>query len=485
LILFKLFILGTLTALMFPPFFMLPLGFIIFPYFVKLIFKIDSNKSILTYFSYGYFYGLGFFLIFLSWIQNPFLVFKATQPFAILAILLPIFLSIFFGLSFIIYKFLKDLIFIILLTAFIFVFTEFLISNFLYGFPWFTYSLILSNNFFGFYLIKYFGTITSGFLILSIFLFPLILTNLKQFIKIKKLILFSYTPFLLILFLPLIYSYDSNNKLNKRITLDIHQIYSPINGINKNAVKQNIFKSIESSDSNFIIFAENNYPEIISENNYFNIFEKIKKNKKVIIGATREEDDKIYNSFLFLEEDKVQHFDKKILVPFGEFLPFRNYLKFMEKISGTIDFEIGSKDRVIISEEGIKIFPIICYEIIFDKIFKDINKYEVDIIINITNDSWFGNKIGPYQHFYLTRLKSLITNKPIVRVSNNGISAIIDQKGKIIKSSKLNHVSNLKHKLTFNKSFSYYLIHNLFSIYLFILFIILLVFKKIHFNEKK
>ena len=109
---------------------MLPLGFVIFPYLVNMIFKINSKKTIFTLFINGYVFGLGFFLIFLSWIYNPFLVIKATQPFAILAILLPVFLSIFFGLIFLIYKFFKDFTFIVFLTAFIFLFTEFLISNF-------------------------------------------------------------------------------------------------------------------------------------------------------------------------------------------------------------------------------------------------------------------------------------------------------------------------------------------------------------------
>jgi len=485
LILFKFFILGTLTALLFPPFFMLPLGFVIFPYFVNLICKINSKKTIFTLFTNGYVFGLGFFLIFLSWIYNPFLVIKATQPFAILAILLPVFLSIFFGLIFLIYKFYKDFTFIVFLTAFIFLFTEFLISNFLYGFPWFSYSLILSNNFLGFYLIKYFGTLTSSFLILSIFLLPICIINFKKFKKVNSLILSSYLPFLLVLFLPIIYLFDSDYKFNKKITLDIFQINSPIDKINKNKVEQNILKLIEQSDSDFIVFAENNYPYIISDTNYININQKIKNHQKVIIGSTREENGKFYNSFLFLEYDKIQYFDKRILVPFGEFLPLRKYLKFMENISGTMDFQRGKIDRILTSKEGIKIFPIICYEIIFDKIFKDINKYKIDFIINITNDSWFGNMIGPYQHFYLTRLKSLIANKPIVRVSNNGISAIIDQNGKIIKSSKLNKVSNLKHKLIIYNSVSYYMIHNLFSIYLFILFIIFLIFSRINNNEKK
>ena len=152
---------------MYPPFFLLPLGFLIFPYLIKLLGSKLNKKSILNFFIYGYSYGFGFLIIYLSWIRNPFLVYENTEPYAILSILLPIFLSIFFGLGFIIFKYCKNIINIILLTPLVFMLIEFLISNFYYGFPWISNSYILSNNLFGFYLIKYFGTFTSGFLAIS------------------------------------------------------------------------------------------------------------------------------------------------------------------------------------------------------------------------------------------------------------------------------------------------------------------------------
>ena len=83
-ILFKFFILGILTSFLFPPFFILPLGFVIIPYLVDLLLKNSHKKSYLTFFYYGFFYGLGFLAVFLSWIHNPFLVFDYTKPFAIL-----------------------------------------------------------------------------------------------------------------------------------------------------------------------------------------------------------------------------------------------------------------------------------------------------------------------------------------------------------------------------------------------------------------
>ena len=148
---------------------MLPLGFVIFPYFIILISNESNQKFFSIFFLNGFFFGLGFLIIYLSWVHNPFLVYEATKTYAFLALLLPVFLSIFFGLGFVIYKYLVLKLHIILITPFIFILIEFVISNFIYGFPWITNALILSNNIIGFYLIKYLGTITSGYLILLIF----------------------------------------------------------------------------------------------------------------------------------------------------------------------------------------------------------------------------------------------------------------------------------------------------------------------------
>ena len=110
----------------------------------------------------------------------------------------------------------------------------------------------------------------------------------------------------------------------------------------------------------------------------------------------------------------------------------------MNIIAGSTDFNIGSIARYIEIDNEINFIPVICYEIIF--FWKLINNKNLhsDLIVNITNDSWFGNLIGPYQHFYLSKMRSAEFNKPLIRVSNNGISAIFSQDGKILKASKLN-----------------------------------------------
>jgi apolipoprotein N-acyltransferase len=457
---------------------MLPLGFIIMPLLANFILVSSFKKNFFNFFLIGFSFGLGFLIIFLSWIYNPFLVYDSTKPFAILALLLPIFLSLFFGFSFLLFKFFKNFLHIILVTPFIFIFTELLISNFLYGFPWVTISLALSNSLFGFYLIKYSGTITSGFFIISIFFIPTLLFEFKNIIKYKKLIFIIYSPFIIIFLIICYFSMISHDDYTKEIKIEAYQLLSPINNKNESLIEKNIINIIKNSKSDYIIFAENNFPYLINEKKFLDLNKYINTKAKVIIGATTFKNNHYYNSFLLLEKDNFQYFDKEILVPFGEFLPFRKFLKFMESIAGSVDFKPGNADRILTTKDNINILPIICYEIIFDEIFSDINYKKIDFLINITNDSWFGNKIGPYQHFYLSRIKSLISNKPLIRVSNNGISAIIDENGYVVKNTNLNMVSKLDYKLKINNNMSHINLHNFFYYYLIFLFIILLVFKK-------
>ena len=481
-ILLKFFILGVLSALLFPPFFMMPLGLVIFPYLIKLLNQISITQNLFYYFSLGFFYGLGFLLVFLFWIQNPFLMNEATKNFSILGLILPVFLSIVFGLGFTIYKYINKIYFLIIFTPFIFLLIEFVIANIFYGFPWITYSLILSNNLVGFYFLKYFGTYISSYLIIFIYILPVLFIYSYKLKNIKKFISITHLPFLLV-FALLFFNLNSNNvEQNKKISLEIFQIFSPINKFDNHLIQTDIINKIKNSNAEYIIFAENNYPYLISDINSIDILKHIKDNKKVIIGTTRIDKNKFYNSFLFLETDNVQIFDKQILVPFGEFLPFRSYLKFLENISGNVDFTPGNKERIIKSSDQINILPVICYEIIFNKVLRKINENEIDILINITNDSWFGNTLGPYQHFYHARMRALISNKYLLRVSNNGISAIIDNNGKVLNFTKLNTIKSFNYLLEIKNTMYFGTIHNIFIFYL--IFIILINFIIFKYNYK-
>ena len=280
---------------------------------------------------------------------------------------------------------------------------------------------------------------------------------------------------------------DENVITTEEVTLELFQLNHD-NKINKNnsTKLENIIELLRNSDSEILIFAENNYPFIIDNINLEVIQKNIKNKQTVIIGGTRIDKNYYFNTLLNINKYQINYFDKKILVPFGEFLPLRNYFKKIELISGPNDYTPGIIDRLINVQNKISYIPVICYEIIFYWKILDKLNYNANFIVNITNDIWFGKFLGPYQHLYITKIRAAEFNKPIIRVSNNGISAIIDKNGKIIKSTQLNQVQVLKYKLKLENNKNYFKIHKYLKIYFFIICIFIIIFnlKKINDDRK-
>ena len=474
--LIKFLILGIFTSLLFPPFFILPLGFLIFPYLYFHLKSSNQSHSYLYCFSNGLFYSLGFFSIYLIWIKNPFLTNELSKHYSYLSFLLIVIIALIFSILFISLKYFRFLKYDILIIPLFFTVFEMIISNIWYGFPWISFALILSNNFIGSVLLNLFGSYGASFLLINIFLIPAYFLNYKNFIYRFSIKIFLSTT---LVFLILIYSFskiDFNENQEKVINVDLVQLNLPVsNHFSSEKIYKEIINIIENSDAELIIFGENNLPFVVHDFNQIKISKYLKPNQKIIIGATRKEENNYYNSLIFIKNNHIEVFDKKILVPFGEFVPFREFIGFMNIIAGSNDFTVGTKSRYIEIDKEINFIPVICYEIIF--FWKLLYKQNIksDLIINIANDSWFGNLIGPYQHFYLSKMRSAEFNKPLIRVSNNGITAIFDRDGRILKSTKLNTKEVLNFNLKLKKGINLIFIHKLinfiliiFSFYIFI-----------------
>ena len=475
-------IFGYLTSLLFPPYFFFPLGFIIFPFLCHYTdYKQNNLKKNIT-FTNIFLFSIGFLTNFLFWIQNPFYVFEDTKNLFFLSFILIILLGLIFTCIFlIIIKFNKYLPTIFKIPI-IFVLSEYIIANIFYGFPWVSFSLIVSSNEFFSFILKNFGTLITSYIIIQLFCLPYLFIKIDLYkFFFKTFSFFCLIPLILII---LYHNFKHRDlvlfeeKLNFQIIQLNHQIQTFDN--NSIAKMDTIISYIYKSNAEVIIFAENNYPYLIDDLKIDKIQNILKKNQTVIIGGSRIEDNKYFNTFLNIRHDKVKYFDKKILVPFGEFLPFRDLINFFEPISGLIDYQVGQTQRIIKLNSKINYIPIICYEIIF--YWKIINNFNVNtnFIINITNDSWFGNLLGPYQHFYFSKIRAAEFNKPIIRVSNNGISGIVDNNGKIIMTTKLNTEHSSNHSINLNNNINYFTTHNVVKIYFFIL-----VFISFLLNHKK
>ena len=145
------------------------------------------------------------------------------------------------------------------------------------------------------------------------------------------------------------------------------------------------------------------------------------------------DDDIYYNSIAVLGYGEgVYH--KQRLVPFGEYVPLENALR------GLIDFfdlpmsafSPGPEEQKPLQAGAYRIAPFICYEIVYGSLVAK-SARDADLLITISNDSWFGDSIGPWQHLQIAQMRGRENGRFVLRGTNNGISAIIDHQGRIVK----------------------------------------------------
>jgi apolipoprotein N-acyltransferase len=145
---------------------------------------------------------------------------------------------------------------------------------------------------------------------------------------------------------------------------------------------------------------------------------------------------RVYNSLLVIDDKAkvVDVYDKIHLVPFGEYLPFQDFLEslgFMQMTGVRGGFSPGRGPRILTVPRAPQASPLICYEIIFpDSIMAPGER--TGWLLNITNDAWFGTSAGPYQHFQQARIRAVEQGLPLVRAANTGISAIVDPYGRMV-----------------------------------------------------
>ena len=170
----------------------------------------------------------------------------------------------------------------------------------------------------------------------------------------------------------------------------------------------------------------------------FQVAQAVPEDKWVISGVMRfgpidANPLKVWNSLMVLDGKghPVASYDKSRLVPFGEYAPLRRFLPFTQFLVGSLDYSRGAGAQTL-HVPGVPPFsPLICYEIIFSGQVTDPDA-RPEWILNISNDGWFGDSNGPYQHFAAARMRAVEEGLPVVRAANTGISAIIDPYGRVM-----------------------------------------------------
>jgi len=188
------------------------------------------------------------------------------------------------------------------------------------------------------------------------------------------------------------------------------------------------------------------------------IAEALPKGALLFTGALRKTPSgktslEIWNSLLVLNDQAeiMAHYDKAHLVPFGEYIPFRQALDSLfgkgsiKKITaGAMDFTPGPGPETTFLPTGFPSFSgLVCYEVIFPKAVINTEQPRPGWLINVTNDAWYGNTSGPYQHLEIARFRGIEEGIPLVRAANSGISAVFDAYGRTIGRIGLNQIGIL------------------------------------------
>ena len=165
-----------------------------------------------------------------------------------------------------------------------------------------------------------------------------------------------------------------------------------------------------------------------------------------------------YNSAYLISPGtkNISRYDKAHLVPYGEYVPFKRWFPFLGKVVAQVgDFQAGKPGKTLAWKKnalGVQI----CYEIIFPALSRAMVKNGADLLINITNDAWFGKTSGPYQHFSISIFRAVENRRALARAANTGISGFIDPAGRIMVSTPLLEEAALTRTLPLIHSTTFY-----------------------------
>lgn len=196
-----------------------------------------------------------------------------------------------------------------------------------------------------------------------------------------------------------------------------------------------LVRETDPQDHDLLVLPETVYPAFMNDGFAgYHFLDAFSEKVPVIAGGIRydEKDGKrtYYNSVFMFDSGKVSVYDKLHLVPFGEYFPLKTLFKPIDYyfFKGAEDFSPG-KSASVFSGSGFTAAPMICYESMYSGLMRDQVMLGADIITLVTNDSWFGATMGPYQHLAADIIRAVEFRKPVVRAAQSGISACIEPGG--------------------------------------------------------
>jgi apolipoprotein N-acyltransferase len=169
----------------------------------------------------------------------------------------------------------------------------------------------------------------------------------------------------------------------------------------------------------------------------------------------------VYNSasFFTAQGDAAGRYDKMHLVPFGEYVPFRQLLSFAGSLTTKVGSMTPGENRVNFQTGGHSYGVFICYESIFADEVRQFAKNGADVLVNISDDGWYGDTSAPWQHLNMARMRAIENRRWVLRDTNSGITAAIDPEGRIVASLPRHELTALRAPFNYISETTFYTRH--------------------------
>jgi apolipoprotein N-acyltransferase len=167
----------------------------------------------------------------------------------------------------------------------------------------------------------------------------------------------------------------------------------------------------------------------------------------------------VYNTVFFLDSGSATFvpYYKMNLVPFSEVLPFQGLFPILSRVNlGQADFKRGATPVVFSIGKDIRAVPLVCYEIIYPGFVRGRLTKTTNLLINVTNDGWFGKSSGPFQHAVMSRQRCIENGISLARCANSGISMLVDQYGRILSKTRLGERTRLSGTMSLSRVATFY-----------------------------
>ena len=419
---------GLIGIFAFAPFSIKFLIFISYGYLIRLL--ISNNNGV---FWRVFCWGLGHWGLGMSWIIVSVYYYGETTiaMSSIIYILLVVILTLIFTSPLLILKSalsftkINNNFFSVLFISSIFTISEFSRYFFLNGVPWLIPGNIfldtISQNIY-----PIFGVTAASFFIYFICALFIVYSNNKIFYVSAVILIISLLPF----------SPADETKDGIKVSI-VQPASDPFLKYEDNyylKIEDNLNKLIDtvSKDSELVVLPEAELPYSQNSIRFIDFLKNTEISEKIILGVWKYDDAKLYNAIFSPRYNEAY---KKIhLVPFGEYIPFieglRGIINFFDLPMSNVSHGSQLQENIRILD-NIPISSPICFDIAFPNTVRKMNKSSL-LMINVSNDTWFGNSIGPYHHLSIARVRSIENNRYTIRATNDGISAIISNKGTIV-----------------------------------------------------